>query len=70
MESDEAQCEILSPNGILKSVTVLRLSDERGFFLNEQRVFELSGDDGFDERICRARARQDSGSLSEIRVDV
>ena len=69
MESDEAQCEILSPNGILKSVTVLRLSDERGFFLNE-RVFELSGDDGFDERICRARACQDSGSLSEIRVDV
>jgi len=69
MESDEAQCEILSPNGILKSA-VLRLSDERGFFLNEQRVFELSGDDGFDERICRARACQDSGSLSEIRVDV
>ena len=69
--------EILSPNDgkrhSSKKRRGLSLSDERGFFLlNEQRVSERIGrDDGFDERICRARvACQDGGSLSEIRVDV
>ena len=77
MESDEAQWVKFFPrtteNGILlKSAGGLSLSDERGFFLHEQRVSERIGrDDGFDERICRARvACQDGGSLSEIRVDV